>query len=59
MTTDSDNGAPIPAYVSTSASAESTWQDLVVSGFKKKDNKKENFIDGDFEDIEDEDDRKI
>ena len=27
--------------------------------FKKKDNKKENFIDGDFEDIEDEDDRKI
>ena len=27
--------------------------------FKKKDTKKENFIDGDFEDIEDEDDRKI
>ena len=27
--------------------------------FKKKDNKKENFIDGDFEDIENEDDRKI
>jgi len=29
------------------------------TNFKKKDNKKENFIDGDFEDIEDEDDRKI
>ena len=27
--------------------------------FKRKDTKKENFIDGDFEDIEDEDDRKI
>jgi len=27
--------------------------------FKKKETKKENFIDGDFEDIEDEDDRKI
>ena len=27
--------------------------------FKKKDTKKENFIDGDFEDIKDEDDRKI
>ena len=27
--------------------------------FKKKDTKKENFIDGDFEDIEDDDDRKI
>jgi UPF0716 protein FxsA len=27
--------------------------------FKKKDTRKENFIDGDFEDIEDEDDRKI
>ena len=27
--------------------------------FKKEDTKKENFIDGDFEDIEDEDDRKI
>jgi UPF0716 protein FxsA len=27
--------------------------------FKKKDTKKENFIDGDFEDIDDEDDRKI
>ena len=27
--------------------------------FKKRETKKENFIDGDFEDIEDEDDRKI
>jgi len=27
--------------------------------FKKKDTKKENFIDGDFEDIEEEDDRKV
>ena len=27
--------------------------------FKKKETRKENFIDGDFEDIEDEDDRKI
>ena len=27
--------------------------------FKKKETKKENFIDGDFEDIEDEDDKKI
>ena len=27
--------------------------------FKKKDTKKENFIDGDFEDIEEEDDKKI
>ncbi len=42
--TDSDNGSPIPAYVSTSASAESTWQDLVVSGFKKKDNKYYSYI---------------
>jgi len=29
------------------------------SKFKKKDTKKENFIDGEFEDIKDEDDRKI
>jgi UPF0716 protein FxsA len=29
------------------------------SKFKKKDTKKENFIDGDFEDIEEEDDRKV
>ena len=42
--TDSDNGSPIPAYVSTSASAENTWQDLVVSGFKKKDNKYYSYI---------------
>jgi hypothetical protein len=42
--TDSDKGSPIPAYVSTSASAESTWQDLVVSGFKKKDNKYYSYI---------------
>ena len=42
--TDSDTGSPIPAYVSTSASAESTWQDLVVSGFKKKDNKYYSYI---------------
>jgi len=42
--TDSDNGSPIPAYISTSASAESTWQDLVVSGFKKKDNKYYSYI---------------
>ena len=27
--------------------------------FKKRETKKENFIDGDFEDIDDEDDRKI
>ena len=42
--TDSDNGSPIPAYVSTSVSAENTWQDLVVSGFKKKDNKYYSYI---------------
>jgi|TARA_Y100000033_G_scaffold42472_1_gene43505 hypothetical protein len=42
--TDTDNGAPISAYVSTSASAESTWQDLIVSGFKKKDNKYYSYI---------------
>ena len=42
--TDSDTGSPIPAYVSTSASAESTWQDLVVTGFKKKDNKYYSYI---------------
>jgi len=29
------------------------------TNFKKKDNKKENFIDGDFEDIEDDNDKKI
>ena len=44
MTTDSDNGSPIPAYVSTSASAENTWQDLMVSGFKRKDNKYYSYI---------------
>ena len=42
--TDSDTGSPIPAYVSTSASAESTWQDLVVTGFKKKNNKYYSYI---------------
>jgi hypothetical protein len=42
--TDSDNGARIPAYVSTSAAVENTWQDLVVSGFKKKDNKYYSYI---------------
>ena len=44
MTTDSDNGSPIPAYVSTSASAENTWQDLMIAGFKKKDNKYYSYI---------------
>ena len=44
MTTDSDNGSPIPAYVSTSASAENTWQDLMITGFKKKDNKYYSYI---------------
>ena len=44
ISTDSDTGSPIPAYVSTSASAESTWQDLVVTGFKKKDNKYYSYI---------------
>ena len=42
--TDSDKGAPIPAYVSTSASVENTWQDLMISGFKKKDNKYYSYI---------------
>jgi len=44
IVTDSDTGSPIPAYVSTSASAESTWQDLVVTGFKKKNNKYYSYI---------------
>ena len=44
ITTDSDTGAVIDAYVSTSAAVESTWQDLVVSGFKKKDNKYYSYI---------------
>ena len=42
--TDSDKGASIPAYVSTSASAENTWQDLMIAGFKKKDNKYYSYI---------------
>ena len=42
--TDSDKGAFIPAYVSTSASAENTWQDLMITGFKKKDNKYYSYI---------------
>ena len=42
--TGSDKGAPIPAYVSTSASVENTWQDLMISGFKKKDNKYYSYI---------------
>ena len=42
--TDSDKGAPIPAYVSTSASVENTWQDLMISGFKKKNNKYYSYI---------------
>jgi hypothetical protein len=39
MLTDSDTAKPIDAYVTTSAAAENTWQDLIVSGFKKKNNK--------------------
>ena len=42
--TDSDNGSPIPAYVSTSAAVENTWQDLMIAGFKKKDNKYYSYI---------------
>jgi len=39
MLTDSDIAKPIDAYVTTSAAVENTWQDLIVSGFKKKNNK--------------------
>jgi len=39
MLTDSDTAKPIDAYVTTSAAVENTWQDLIVSGFKKKNNK--------------------
>jgi hypothetical protein len=39
MLTDSDTAKPIDAYVTTSAQIENTWQDLIVSGFKKKNNK--------------------
>jgi len=39
MLTDSDIAKPIDAYVTTSAQIENTWQDLIVSGFKKKNNK--------------------
>ena len=42
--TDSDTGAAITSYVSTSAAVENTWQDLMVSGFKKKDNKYYSYI---------------
>ncbi len=37
--TDTDTGATIKAYVTTSAAVENTWQDLLISGFKKKNNK--------------------
>jgi len=39
MLTDSDTAKPIDAYLTTSAEIENTWQDLIVSGFKKKNNK--------------------
>jgi len=44
IATDSDTGSPITGYVSTNASVENTWQDLMVSGFKRKDNKYYSYI---------------
>ena len=37
--TDTDTGVPVSVYNITSAAVENTWQDLLVSGFKKKNNK--------------------
>ena len=44
ITTDSDIGASIDAYLTTSAAVEKTWQDLIISGFKKKSNKYYSYI---------------
>ena len=42
--TDADTGARIKAYNTTSAAVENTWQDLIISGFKKKNNKYYSYI---------------
>ena len=39
ITTDTDTGAPIGSYITTSAAIENTWQDLIISGFKKRNSK--------------------
>ena len=39
IVTDTDTGAPIGSYITTSAAIENTWQDLIISGFKKRNSK--------------------